>query len=359
MIWIISIAIAWGIYYSNSLGNFDANSVYSDKELPLIIVVVGFCSVITGIESANTIIAARNLNFKQLTIASISSQLGALIVMLAIANEYRTVWALVAGQVVATVLQVIFSYKFFPGARNHFQIEKKYLKELFHFGKWVFFCSIVAYLFSSSDKYVMGYLVDKNLLGQYGIAILIISAIKGLLTKAISSLGLPALSTAYRENPRSLERIFYKMRLPIDVASMFLMGFLYISGPTLIDMLYDHRYSSAGWMIQIFAIGFFEIRYKLSGEFYMTIGKPNLVTQLITLDLIILYAGMYFLYQTNGINGLIWAIACSSLGTIPLNLLYMRKHNILSVKREALTIPMLIPGLIAGYSLNYVVEILK
>jgi O-antigen/teichoic acid export membrane protein len=173
-------------------------------------------------------------------------------------------------------------------------------------------------------------------------------ALKDLVTNLMLSVGFPTLSETFRERPESLKTVFYKLRIPIDIVSMLLVGFIFAAGTTIVEILYDDRYVSAGWLLQIFALIFFELRYKLSGECYMAMGKPRLITHFIMLDIVVLYALGYFFFYWLGLKGIVLAFASSSIATIPLNLYYMRKFGILDVRRELLPLP-LIP---VGYGLG-------
>lgn len=358
-VWMVSILGAGFVYILAQNGFFASDRVYADTRLPLIIIVSGFVSVISGFQSTNMVLALRSLNFKKNVSIELLSQLVALFAMVSLAYIYHSVWALVVGQIIATVTLVYLSYALFEGNRNYFTIDKAQLKEIVHFGKWIFLCSIAAYLFIASDKLILGVVIDKTLLGQYAIATLLIGAVKGLISTPISKLGLPALSEAFRERPESLKSVFYKLRFPIDAISMILAGFLFLSAETIVSILYNDRYQSVGWMLSIFAIGLIEFRYKLNGECYMAMGKPKLTTMLIFFDLVVLYIGMYLLYHFFGFVGLVWIVACTSLSTIPLNLYFMQKNNLLDWKKEAITMPFIFLGLLFGYIFNYLVKLLS
>lgn len=347
-IWIMSILASLSLMQLNMLNVFPVTSVYVDPVLPLLIITIGFSSVISGFESTKMILGIRNLSIKTNIFIKIFSQLCGLVGMIIFAYYQHSVWALVLGHLLASTIQSACSHVLIKGERNQFCWSKSVIKEIFHFGKWIFFCSIAAYIYSASDRLLMGGLVDSATLGYYAIATLLATAIKDLITSMIINVGFPALSEAYREKPESLKSVFYKLRIPIDTTSMLLVGFLFATSTTIVGLLYDKRYESTGWMLQVISLSFLELRYKLSGECYMAIGKPKLIMHLILLDIAILYILGYFGFQWFGIKGLIWVFACSSLATIPLNLFYMKKFGILDWKLEFLALPLIPVGYLLG-----------
>lgn len=357
-IWLLSILLGLGIKLLNGLDTFPVGSVYADPLLPNLIIAIGFCSVISGLESTKLMIGVRNLSIKANILIRISSQIIGLIAMVVFAYYYRSVWALVLGQVVVSLVQSICSHKLIEGEKNQFQWDKSAVKEVFHFGKWIFFCSILAFIYSASDKLLLAGLVDAKTLGYYAIATLLAFAIKDLVVNLIVSVGFPTLSETYRDRPESLKSVFYKLRVPIDAVSFLLMGFIFASSTTIVEILYDDRYASAGWMLQIFALIFFELRYKLSGECFRAMGKPNLITYLIFLDIVLLYALGYFLFNLFGIKGIVLAFATSSIGTIPLVLYLMKKFGILDIRRELLQLPLIPVGYGLGLLFVWLVNLL-
>ena len=64
-----------------------------------------------------------------------------------------------------SLIQVICSHKLIKGDKKYFHWDKSVVKEVFHFGKWIFFCSILAIIYSASDKLLLAALVDAKNLG--------------------------------------------------------------------------------------------------------------------------------------------------------------------------------------------------
>lgn len=357
-VWTLSILVALALAQFNRWGMFPKNSVYTDPMLPILVVAVGFCSIIGNFESTNLSLSVRNLSMKMNVSIRLLSQILGLIVMVIFAYYYRSVWALVMGQAVASATQTICSHQLIDGEKNQFHWDKSAVKDVFSFGKWIFFCSILAFFYSASDKLLLAGLVDAKTLGFYSIATLLAFALKDLVTNLMSSVGFPSLSETYRERPESLKTVFYKLRIPIDIVCMLLIGFIFAAANTIVEILYDDRYISAGWMLQIFALIFFELRYKLSGECFRAMGKPEIITYFIMLDIAMLYAFGYFFFYWLGLKGIVLAFASSSIATIPLNLYYMHKFGILDVKREWLPLPLIPVGYGLGLLFVWLVNLL-
>ena len=356
MIWLLSIAVAAIFYGMSSLHLLPVNSVYNNEMFPYIIAVIGLNSVVSGYEPTKLTYGNRNLNLRlNVTIALISQVLG-FFAMLLWAFYQPDVWALVVGSLVATLSMTVMSFYMIEGKANYLCWDKEIYLEILHFGKWIFISSIMGFLVMSSDKLMLGALVDAKALGYFAIAGLLVGAVVQLIGTLIHTVGFPALSETYRENPSALGKVFYKLRLPFDLLLIFCCSFLFVTADTVVAILYDDRYQSVGWILQILSISLFEVRYRLAGECFLAMGKPKLQSSLIFVNLVCLYAFGFSMYYMYGFEGLVWAVACSALSTIPLILFYLKKFNILDWKKELIVLPVLVVGYIAGVATNFLFD---
>jgi O-antigen/teichoic acid export membrane protein len=359
LIWGVSILVSLLLVLLGHLNLWAGGSVYSDPQLPFILIAIGFGTVISGYESTKLALNSRSLSIKKNIFISIASQLVGILAMFLWVYFSKTVWALVIASLVASLTQTILSHYMIHGKRNHFLWDKHSFQEVLSFGKWIFLSSILGFLLSSSDRLLLGAMVDAKTLGVYAIAFFMYSAIRDLFANVIHNVCFPALSETFRDSPDKLKTIFYKLRLPFDVALLFVTGLIFISSQTIVELLYDNRYVAAGWILQILAISLFEIRYRIAGECYMAIGKPKLNTNLILVNLIILYISTPIAFSYFGLKGIVWVVALAPISVIPLHFFYLSMHKILDIKNELLVLPCLGLGVITGYVFNYFCNFMK
>jgi O-antigen/teichoic acid export membrane protein len=353
MIWLVSIVISVVFAALDYMHVLAADSVYSDPIFPYVVAAIGFSSVIASFESTKMVLAQRNLVIKLNLMIGLGSQVLGILVMLVWAYFSPTVWALVTGSIIATLSGTLASYIVIPGEGNKFCWDKEVRREVFHFGKWIFLSSILGFLATSSDRLMLGGLVDATLLGYYAIAGLLVGAANQLFQNLIHSIGLPALSETYRKRPYALKSVFYKLRFPFDVALIFLSAFIFSTSNNIVEMLYDDRYREVGWILQILAISLFELRYSLASECYTAIGKPKVNSAMLLVRIAVLYIFGIFVYKFYGFHGVVWVIACSTLATIPLHLYFLHKFSLVDWKREFLVLPILFVGYFTGHLANY------
>ncbi len=352
VIWIFAMAISGGLAAASHFGWLSGQSTYADPMLPLVIAVISFSAVISGFNSIRLASATRRLAQKQVTIMEIGSRFVGLAIMIAWAIIDRSIWALVAGGMAACISKMVLSHVILPGLPDRLGWNHEIFKEILQFGKWIFLSSIIGFLLNSGDRLLLGGLISTEALGLYSIAFLIINAIQQGVSKLSSSIVFPALSEVYRERKWQLKETYYKFRLWLDVGILFIAGFMFMAGETLIDILYDERYAEAGPMVQVLSLVMIARRYALADQCYLAMGKPNLLTALIWIRVMALYVFVILGFHAFDLFGALWGIVISSFASVPVSLYFKSKYKILDLRKEILVLPIIIPGAVLGMMMN-------
>lgn len=358
-LWMAALLIALGIYFANQLGWFSSESAYADTSLPIIIATLAFVPLIAGFESTKLASAARHMQVGRLALIEIACQIVGLLIMIAIALFYKTIWALVIGTMVSAYAKVVAGYIALPGPRNHFEWEKKSVDDLFHFGKWILITTIMGFFVKNGDKLILGALITPQLLGIYSIAAFMTTALHDVLYRWAGAVPLPVLSRVYREDKADLSDTYYKFNFPFNLVTLFLAGFLFNAGYVVIDMLYDSRYIAAGQMIQILSVALIGSRTVLAEQLFIAIGRPKLSVPMNVVQLIVLFAGVVPAYNYFGIRGALLVISFTVLLTLPLVWYYLKRYGVLNWKKELITLPALFVGFGASKLFVYLYEVFK
>lgn len=228
---------------------------YGDPRLRVVIPVIAFGAVIGGFNGTSLYVLQRELKLRALTLLQLGSQIAAMIVMLLWAWLSPGVWALVAGGLVAAVVELIGSHLLVAGPRNRLAWDKSALRQLIHFGKWIFLGTAITFLAEQIDRLTLGKLISLELLGIYGIA-LTFADVPRQVTLAVSGQVLFPAMSALRAVPRPAMR--EKILRNRGVVLVFLaaaLALLACFGDVLIRTLYDPRYAQAAWMLPLLAVG--------------------------------------------------------------------------------------------------------
>ena len=351
-LWLAALGISMALHLANAEGMLPDRSVYASPILPLAIAASSFSAVISGFQSTKWATALRHFDQKRIMQIELIAQLVALAVMVVIALASRSIWALIAGGLVGWLTTTVLSHTWMKGHRNRFRWEKNALNELIDFGKWIFLSSVLSVLAGNGDVLLLGAFVEADVMGLYAIAILLIGGIGGGLTRLFSAVLLPALSEIVRNDPSRLRDVYFQLRVPCDVLLLFLAGLLFAAGQTIIDLLYDSRYSGAGDMLRILALSFFAIRYQVAKQVYLAVGMPQYLVAIHLIVFLSLYALVPVLYHFAGMQAAIWGIALHELASLPLMFFFNARLGLNDYRRELSMLVALPAGWLCGAGFN-------
>ena len=352
VLWLVALLLSIALHLANLERMLPANSVYASPVLPLVIAVSSLSAAISGFRSTKMVTAHRSFDQRRRTQIELIGQFVALIVMIVLGVITRSIWALVAGGLIASLTTTALSHTSMTGHPNRFRWEQDALRELINFGKWIFLSSVVFVLAANGDRLLLGGFVEAKVLGLYAIAMLMVGAIEGALSSLFMTVSLPALSEIARNDPSRLREVYYKLRVPGDLLLLFLTGFLFASGQLVIDLLYDPRYSAAGGMLQVLALSLFTARYGVAHQIYLAVGTPRYLAVINVVRFVSLYALVPPLYYTAGMHAALWGIALHALATVPFVYGFNSRLGLNDFRRELIVLVALPVGWLCGYALR-------
>ena len=356
LLWVIGSLIACGIYLAGTLHLLPTGSAYANPMLPSVIAVLTISALILGFESNKLALARRKMELARVTQIELASQVASLCFMFLWVLFDRSVWALVAGSLFSALMRVLLTHTVLNGPPSRFALDRESFREIIGYGKWVFFSSILGFLVANGDRLMLGGMIDAKALGLYSIAFMMVSSLQQVAGKLIDNISFPLLSEVLRENPEQARSKYYKLRLPVDIALLFMTGVLFFSGRYLITLLYDGRYAAAGPMLELLSLALFENRYAVAGQYFMAKGTPGVLVPLIGCRLIPLYLVAPIAFKLYGFDGALWVIATNAFFSIPFTYYYKYKSGILDIKRELMVLPALPAGALIGKGLAYLLK---
>ena len=262
-----------------------------------------------GLISTKIFSYERRLSRARLTLINLSSSVVGIAFMIAWAWVYRSVWALVWGGVVSTLLKALLSHVALPGPGNRFHWDRSAWHEVANFGKWVFLNSVVTFLAMQLDKLVFAKLIPLSMLGFYAIANNIIQLPITAVRQVATSVAFPAFSRA-RNQLADLGGIFDRLRLPLLLGGGAGLSFLIFTGPWLIALMYDPRYEAAGWILQVAAVGgWFAVLELSQGLMLLTLGHPRWIMVASTAKILAMLAAVPPAFLAFGFPGALAAVS--------------------------------------------------
>ena len=249
---------------------------YQTPILLHVIPVASFILVLSGFGSINGYLLQRRLLIPKLSIFELVLTTIWSIEQIVLAYFIPTIWALVIGLLLGSGTAMIAGYYLIPDTRHRLKINKPYAKEILHFGRWIFFASLVYYLSTTFDRLYLAGVIPLGLLGIYGLARSLAEMLSSLAVRLGNSVIFPFIA-AHSEVPRDeLRRQLVWLRLGFLLIAAIGFAFSAALSDLVIKLIFDQRYQAAGWMAPVLISGtWFSILCSVNESTLLGLGKPN------------------------------------------------------------------------------------
>lgn len=331
--------------------------VYADTRLPILILVVGVGSIITGYQSMASAVMSRKLQRGKLELIDFVSSVTGVVIMVVWVWLYPTIWALVSAGLVSAAMTTVLSYLAFP-IRHKWLWDKEIVKDVFDFGKWIVIASMLTYLFMQGDRLFLGGNISASEMGVYSIALMLATTITAITGSLAAKIVFPFLSATVHEKREILKNRYYKIRFYFDGVTFLTVGLIVALAPTIVDVLYDDRYSEAGWMLQILVlsvVGNALSAFSLECLSALSITKVNMWVMLIRT--VGLFVGLPLAFHLYGLYGAMWVIALNICLPLPVIYWALHKNQLFSFVKEVRMLPLLGVGVMLGRGILHFVKI--
>ncbi len=332
----------------------DEQPVYTDPMLIPLICVGSLTALIGGFNSTKLFTANRRLAMGRLMMIEVGVQGLGVVAMASWAWYYQSVWALIGGGLVQAWLKMLLSHTALPGENNRFYFERDAFNDLIRFGRWIFLSTAALFVAAQGDRLMLGVYVAKEVLGVYSIAYFLSEALAQMIEFVSRRVFMPAFSHVARDNPERLRLNYYRVRLRLDALTLPAAGALIMLGSDMVDILYSDDYAEAGWMLEVLAIRVaLACTLPASVACLLALGDSKSVFAGNLGKTIVLLAGIPLGWHFYGFAGIIWAIALSELGSLPILWWRMARHGMLRPSREALALVFVGVGIGLGWLVSW------
>ena len=327
------------------------SGVYTDVHLPLLIIIAGVGSLIGGYKSMASPMMSRKLEVGKLEMMDLASQIAGITLMIIWVWLRPSIWALVASGLLSAFTGTFLSYYLFP-YQHKFVIDKSIVKEVFHFSKWIVIASVLTYLFSQSDKLFFAGKIGAAELGIYSIAFMLVATLTSITQTLAEKIIFPVFSSLAHGERSVLKQRYYQVRQYLDVPIFIVTGLLIAFGQTIINILYDARYASAGWMFQILIFSVIGNTLSLvSMECLSALSITKVRMWVMLIRTVGLFIGLPLFFNLYGMYGAIWVVALNVWLSIPVVYWTLAKSSVFSFFKEVRMLPMIGVGYLLGSAL--------
>jgi O-antigen/teichoic acid export membrane protein len=291
--------------------------------------VAGLSLVLRGFSSTATLTCQRHVWVRPLVLRDVLSSFLGLIVMVVLAMQLESVWALVWGSVVGAAIGAALTYVMLPGPRPRPQWDRSAAGEIYRFGRWIFISTALTFLLQQGDTAILGALIEPRVLGFYAIAVLLSRAPLEVLNVLNSRVLFPIYSWVANEQPETLRTKLWHFRLWLLAVFLPPLWVLVIFGQQIIDLLYDPRYAAAGWMLRWLAAGTLAaVITTMTGSVLLAAGDSLRYMVLQVWRAIAILVGMAIGFHLAALPGLVAGLAIARFADYPVLAWAVRRHGV-------------------------------
>lgn len=252
--WTVQILRGVGLWLAACAVAYPAALFYDQPLIAQLLPVASLSLLLAGFEPTRVDTAYRHLLLGRLTALDLIATLAGIAMMLVFAAMTKSVWALAFGGVGTAAMRLALMWLFMPGQGNRLRWEKAAGHELLHFGFWIFLSSVCGFLVSQGDRAVLGKYLSIEGLGVYNIGAFL-AMFPIMLGSAVTARVLIPIYREHPENDPTAKKRLEKIRFFVTGGLIAALAFLALTGPLIVNLLYDVRYQSAGGvMVAICAV---------------------------------------------------------------------------------------------------------
>lgn len=308
---------------------------YEEPQLMYLVPVTATGILLLALEPTRAETASRHMMLGRVTQLEIASQVISVASMLILAYLTQSIWALVAGNVIASGARAALAWVMLPGISNRWHLERQSVKELITYGRWIFFSTIAGFIVLQSDKLILGHFLNLSDLGLYNIGSFLAAfpmMVGMMLTQRL-------MIPIYRESPPGeSEENFKRLRRIRAMLSLFLiLGFapLALLGVWIVDFLYDDRYAIAGLVTVVVALSYLPQTVGLTyDQVTLASGDSRGFFMLNAFRALLLIVLQLSLVARYGIAGAPISYALATLFSYPMQVVLARRYGAWDIKHD-------------------------
>jgi len=305
-------------------------------DLRWIIPLVALGILIDSFQSINVQVAARHLNLARVTILQLGSQVIGISVMILLAWQTQSVYAMPIGGVVTASVQCALSYLILPGKINRFRWEREAVLELFNFGKWIMLSTMIFFLSMQIDKLIFAKIFTLADVGVYSIAASLAILPLTLIGKLQSSIVFPLYSRLI-DHGEHLPNIVRRTKAPVLLVAAYLVSSCIACAESFTAAAYNESYAVVGIYMPILVVGtwFGTIGGSYTSAF-MAVGRSSWVAIANFSRLVIFCLSLVPAIYFHGFIGAVIMVAAAELFKLPLIYYFANRLKILDIKMDML-----------------------
>ncbi|HEY8510137.1 MAG TPA: lipopolysaccharide biosynthesis protein, partial [Steroidobacteraceae bacterium] len=290
---------------------------YREPRLMLIVPALALGTFIGGFENIGTVAFRKELQFAREFRFLMLKKLAGFAVTVPLAFAVRSYWALIAGMLASRILGVAFSYALHP-YRPRWCL-KDYAR-LMSFSKWLLVNNFIFFLYHRMPDFIIGRLSGPRTLGLYGMAFELANMPTTEIVAPVNRAIYPGYAR-HGGNVRELTEVYLKVAGVLWMLAPPAAVGLWLVADPLVRLLLGDQWLEAIPLVSILAVA--ASLGVVSGNqayVYLAVGKPRIITNLFTAQILFIFAGALLMVPLYGAMGMAYVMVANAAIALPVNM---------------------------------------
>ena len=222
---------------------------YNDSEVTAVVRWLSLIFIFSSFNIVQKTLLKKNLDMKALNIRVFLSQLIGGSIGIYMAFQGFGVYSLIGMRIVDDIVTTIFFWSvtdWYP----KWEFSKKEITRLTGYSSYIFFDQFFSKIFSRIDTFFIGKVFSASTLGFYSRAQSLNQAVTKYSSKTLQKVFFPVLSKLQNDDEKYFS-VYYKLIAVVTFLAFGLVGFLFITGESLIILLYGEKWQPSVLIFQI------------------------------------------------------------------------------------------------------------
>lgn len=292
-------------------------SLFNEPRALVLLRVISLSLVLQGLRNIGVIYFRKDLDFKRQFVTEVIPVIAYVSVVIPLAYSFRSVWALVWGNLTSGVASCLITYIMHPyRPRLDYNIQKA--QNLFKFGKWIFGGNIAVMLKTQGMSLFMGKYLGLPALGFYERSSVFTEKLLQQISEVAWKVGYPTFSKL-QDNPSRFKRMFQKTLQLQTFIGIPMAGGLFVLSEDFVHLFLTDKWLPIVPLMQILLIqAVLGIISALSNITFYAKGNPSIGAKLAYLGVLIFAITVYPFSSRWGATGAVSSLFLSYLVPAPI-----------------------------------------
>jgi O-antigen/teichoic acid export membrane protein len=295
--------------------------------------------LLSGFESMSFILAIRDRRSRISNYAELASTAIMTIVSAILAYILRSYFAVIYGVLLQRALLMFLSYFFYRNIGVGICFDRQAISEQFRFARFVLPSSLLYLVVTQYDKVVLLRLFDLSLLGVYGIASNLSSPVSGVIVHNAQIILYARCAEYFRTDKATASVRYYQENRRLLLLGVILPAALAGFSQSILAILYDPRYSAAGFILMVLGLGSIITAFQNASEnLLVASGRTHTVLVANVIRVCSLIPVTLFGYFLFGFSGFLWFTLVATVPVLTYFYRQQRKFDLVSLKDELMLV---------------------